>query len=242
MIQSEPEKNKFSGLTLAEQLLLLALNDEKGTVVSGAVGALDFGIVGALLLEMAESGMIAIQDGKLMVQGDPPTGSPVSDEILSILRAKKGKLKPLRYWVPRLANKIRKLRHKIADGLVKRGILRREEKRILGIFPSLRYPTVNPLPELEVRERLKDAVLSGTSPIGDVRMILNLVKASNLSDEVFGKSARKQVKNRLKELADSPGDSEEIGEAVSETVQAVQTAVLAAVATAVIVSSAASSH
>ncbi|MCK5879205.1 MAG: GPP34 family phosphoprotein [Holophagae bacterium] len=227
-------------LTLSEQLLLLALKDEKGTVVSKAGMALDFGLAGALLLEMTVNERIDIQDGKLVVQRDAPSGDPLNDEVLAILTAKKGKLKPVKYWVPRLASKIRKLRHKIADRLVLSGILQREKKRILGIFPSVRYPTANPLPELEVREQLKQTILEGDSPSTKTRMVLNLVKACDLSDEVFGKDARKQVKARFKKLEKEPGDSEAVGKAISEAVQAVQAAVMMSITTAIIASSAAS--
>ncbi|NOY22711.1 MAG: GPP34 family phosphoprotein [Acidobacteria bacterium] len=227
-------------LTLSEQLLLLALKDEKGTVVSKAGMAVDFGLAGALLLELTMDERIDIRDGKLVVQNATPSGDPLHDEVLTILAAKAGKLKPMKYWVPRLASKMRKLRHKIADRLVLSGILRLEKKRILSIFPSVRYPTANPLPELKVREQLKHTVLEGNSPSMETRMILNLVKACNLSDEVFGKDKRKQVKVRFKQLEQEPGDSEIVGKAVSEAVQAVQAAIMISITTAVIASSAAS--
>ncbi|RLE17804.1 MAG: GPP34 family phosphoprotein, partial [Acidobacteria bacterium] len=70
-------------LTLSEQLLLLALKDEKGTVVSKAGIALDFGLAGALLLEMTVSGRINIRDGKLIVQNATPSGDPLIDEVLA---------------------------------------------------------------------------------------------------------------------------------------------------------------
>ncbi|NOZ13109.1 MAG: GPP34 family phosphoprotein [Acidobacteria bacterium] len=226
-------------LTISEQLLLLALKDEKGTVVSKAGTALDFGLAGALILEMVADGRITIREGKLLVQRDTPSGDPLHDEVLSVLTGKKGKLKPVKYWVPRLASKVKKLRHKIADRLVLSGILRREKKRILGIFPSVRYPAVNPLPELEVREQVKQAVLDGISPSIETRMILNLIQACDLSDEIFGKEKRKAVKIRLKELEkEPPGDSELVGKAISEAVQAVQAAVIAGITTAVIAASA----
>jgi len=38
---------------------------------------------------------------------------------------------------------------------VQKRILRREEHRILWVFPADRYPTSNPLEELEVRRRLR---------------------------------------------------------------------------------------
>jgi golgi phosphoprotein 3 len=225
-------------LTLSEQLLLLALKDEKGTIVSKASMALDFGLAGALLLEMTVDGRIDIQNGKLVIQNTTPSGDPLHDEVLAVLTAKAGKLRPMKYWVPRLASKMKKLRHKIADRLVLSGILCREKKRILGIFPSVRYPTANPLPELEVREQLKRTVLESTSPSMETRMILNLVKACDLSDEVFGKDKRKQVKEQFKELGREPGDGEVVGKAISEAVAAVQAAVIAAVTTVVIASSA----
>jgi|GEM_PF-4255314 len=40
-------------LNLAEELLLLALQDEKGTVLASAAGSLSYGLAGALLMELA---------------------------------------------------------------------------------------------------------------------------------------------------------------------------------------------
>ncbi len=42
-------------LNLAEELLLLALNEEKGTVVFAASTALPYGLAGALLIELAQA-------------------------------------------------------------------------------------------------------------------------------------------------------------------------------------------
>ncbi len=227
-------------LTLSEQLLLLALRDEKGTVVSNAGIALNFGLAGALLLELTVDEKIAIREGKLVVQNATPSGDPLHDEVLNILASKARRPRPMKYWVPRLASKMKRLRYKIADRLVLSGILHLEKKKILGIFPSVRYPTANPLPELEVRKQLKNTILEGNSPSKETRMILSLLKACDLSDEVFGKEMRKQVKERFKELDKEPGDSKEVGKAISEAVQAVQAAVIICVTTAVIASSAAS--
>jgi len=217
-------------LTLSEQLLLLALQDEKGTVISRASMALDFGLTGALLMELALRDRIAVRDGKLGIMVSDPTGDPLLDEVLNNIVGRDGKPRPLRYWLPRLARKIKRLRHRVADRLVASGILRCEHRRILGIFPSVRYPTVNPLPELETRERLKSAILMDAEPGKDTIVLAGLLKACNLVQEVFDKRTKKQALRRLRKLtADEP-----VSRAVGETVAAVQAAVTAAVTTAVI--------
>ncbi len=222
-------------LTLSEQLLLLALKDEKGTVVSSASIALDYGLIGALLMELAMADRIAVRDRHLGVLKSEATGDDLLDELMAHITGRDGKPKAVRYWLPRLARKIKKLRHRVAERLVNTGILRREDRRILGIFPSVRYPTVNPLPELEVREKLKNTILMETEPGCDVVVLASLLKACNLVTEVFDKRSKKQAMRRLKKLsADEP-----IAKAVGETVAAVQAAVTASITAAIIASSSA---
>lgn len=219
-------------LSLSEQLLLLALKDEKGTVVGSASMALDFGLTGALLMELAIADRIAVRDGYLGVVDSASTRDPLLDEILSSIAGRDGSPKSIRYWLPKLSRKTKRLRHRVADRLVLSGILRCEKRRILGLFPSVRYPTVNPLPELEMREGLKMTILSDEQPGSEVVVLAGLIKACNLVSDLFDRRTKKQAMRRLKKLsADEP-----IAKAVGETVAAVQAAVTASITAAVIAS------
>jgi golgi phosphoprotein 3 len=48
--------------TIAEELLLLALDDEKGTTQWSGTGALPFGLAGALLAELVLRGKMTLGD------------------------------------------------------------------------------------------------------------------------------------------------------------------------------------
>jgi len=229
--------DRSGGLTIAEEFLLLALKDEKGTVVSGAGVALVYGLAGALLMELALKDRIAVRDGKLGVVDRSPTGDALLDEVIAALTADGKPCRKASRCLTIVTKKIRKLHHRVADRLVTAGILRREEKRILWVFPSVRYPTVNPLPELALRERLKQAILTGEQRTDRLILLAGLMRACNLVQEVFDKSERKAANRRIRKLT----RDEEIGKAVSETVAAVQAAVMAGVTAAVIAASA-SSH
>ncbi len=53
-------------LNLAEELLLLAMHEEKGTVLLRAATALPYGLAGALVIELVEAGLLRL-DGKNLV-------------------------------------------------------------------------------------------------------------------------------------------------------------------------------
>src|SRR4051794_36111020 len=68
--------------SLPEELLLLALHDEKGSVIPAAASVLDGALVGAILMELGLQGRLREDvDGALQV--DPtPTGDEILDEAL----------------------------------------------------------------------------------------------------------------------------------------------------------------
>ena len=58
-------------LSLSEELLLLALDDQRGTVSMNAATTLDTGLAGAQLLDLALAKPLVIQD-KLIIAVDGP--------------------------------------------------------------------------------------------------------------------------------------------------------------------------
>lgn len=110
-------------LPLHEEVLLLAMRDEEGTIAAGTM--YQYAIAGAVLSELVLQGRVAVDDSgrkKLAKVIDPrPTGAPLLDECLDKIAA--GKPKPLDHWVGRFAN-IKNLKHRVAARLCGRVILR----------------------------------------------------------------------------------------------------------------------
>jgi Golgi phosphoprotein 3 len=212
-------------LSLAEELLLLALNDEKGTVLMVGSMGLSYGLAGALLIELVEAGLLRIE-GKDLVA--PPAGSArdeILDEVLGVIRSAK-RTRDLKYWVGKIGRSGGKLKKKLLARLVDRRILQQEDHRLLLIFPTKRYPQTNPMPEYGIRERIRSGLRGMTSPDERTVALISLVQACDLTGTLFDKGERREAKKRAKEIS----AGQPVGSAVARVIEAAKAAVVAAAA------------
>jgi Golgi phosphoprotein 3 len=212
-------------LFLHEEILLLALRDEEGTIAAGTM--YQYAIGAALLAELLLSKRIEVeQPGKrklVNLVSSTPLGEPLLDECLEkIAHAKRRAV--LQTWVSRFAG-IKNLKHRTAQQLCRRGILRADEDKVLLLFTRKIYPEVNPEPERELIERLRHAVLTDADDI-DPRTIvlLSLANSTGLLKMAFNKKELKDRKVRIKQIV----NGEITGKAATEAIQAMQAAVMVA--------------
>ena len=91
--------------SLPEELLLLALHDEKGSVIPAAAPVLNGALVGAVLMELGLQGRLREDaDGGLQVDMTP-TGDPILDEAVQRV-GDSDRPRTASYWVGRLARRI----------------------------------------------------------------------------------------------------------------------------------------
>lgn len=210
--------------TLAEDLLLLALDDDKGTVSWQEVTAFPYGLGGALLMDLALQGRVDRADQQLIV-GDPsPTGDEPLDDALATMVASQ-KPRDATHWVRELGAR-KGLQEQLARRLVARGILREEDQTFLWVFHSQRFPTSDPDPELALRAGIRDVVLNGAEPDTRTLLLLSLINACGLTDALFTRDERGAAKRRIKALV----EGEQFGEAVGKAIAAVVAAVAATTA------------
>ncbi len=220
-------------LYLHEEIMLLALRDEEGTVEFGSMYGYALG--GAILAELLLAGRISVDEGKrklVNLVSDEPIGEPIIDEFLQrIARAKRRAV--LQNWVNSFTS-LKNLHHRIAHGLCERGILRADEDKILLIFRRKIYPEINPQPERKLIERLRKAIFGDSQRI-DPRtvVLLSLANGANLLSIPFDKRELQKQKKRIERL----GNGEMMGKATKGAVEAAQAAVMVACIVPVIVSS-----
>lgn len=186
-------------------------------------------------MELTLSDRVTFEDGKIVLNDTTSTGDDILDEGLERIKHSKKNRKPS-YWVSKLSG-IKKMKDRLLDRLVHKGILRREEHRILRVIPSKRYPTVHGEPEKKLRDSIRAAILDGVEPEERTGILISLVSACSLVDEIFEKAERKAARKRIKKIA----KGEPIGKAVSETVAAVEAAVIVAVVAPTVATTSASS-
>jgi golgi phosphoprotein 3 len=212
-------------LSLAEELLLLALNDEKGTVLMAGSMGLSYGLAGALLIDLVEAGHLRIEGKDLVAAPGGSAGDEILDEVLGAIRNAK-RTRDVKYWVGKIGRSAGKIRKRLLDRLAEKRILQREEHRVLLIFPTTRYPATNPMPEYGIRERVRFGLRGMTSPDERTAALISLVQACDLIGTLFDKGERREAKKRAKEIS----ASQPVGTAVARVVEAAKAAVVAAAA------------
>lgn len=131
-------------------------------------------------------------------------------------------------WVQRLPREVKPLRQRLAGGLVQRGILSEKHSKRLGVLPTTRFPTVDPAPERDLRERLREVLLAGRDPTEEEALLLGLLEPLGLVDSLVARDERRAARKRAKAVA-TRGLA---GTAVRYAIRAMQAGVLAGVVAA----------
>lgn len=229
--------SQTNSLHLYEVMMLLALKDKEGTVAADGTG-FPFSLGGSLLAELMLLGKVEMEKTKkkkfINLTDPSPLGDPILDECLEKIGTAKRRAQ-VNTWVSRFAH-LKRLRHRAAEQLCRRGILRADEKSVLLIFKRKIYPELDPGPERQVIEALRKAIFSDDQELDPLTSVLvALADKAGVLKNVFDKKDLKARKDRLKEIA----EGEMTAVAVKELVQATQAAVMTAVTASTVATTAA---
>ena len=200
-------------LNLMEELLLLAIDDDKGKILSSSSCALPYGLRGALLLELFLAEKIDVVDKKIVVINKNNTGNEVLDNALNIIDTYH-KQKTVKFWITKLTSKMKELRKDLLNQLISKGILEQQDKKVLWVIPATRYPTKNPVIENRVRKRIIGIVLHNEKLDERSSMLISLINACELIKEVFPKDNLKDAKKKIKNII----QDEKVGKAITSQV------------------------
>jgi hypothetical protein len=209
-----------------EEIMLMALRDKKGTVASGT--AYQYAIGGAVLAELLLNDRVVVDEEKkkkfLRLTDSTFLGDPVMDECLQkVVDAKKRA--QLQTWVARFAG-VKHLKEKVAGQLCRRGILRADEDKVLMIFARKIYPEIDPTPEREINDRLREAIFTDTKDVDPrTAVLLSLAKSADVLKVNFDKKELKSRKERIERVV----NGEMTGKATKDAINAMQAAVMVAV-------------
>jgi hypothetical protein len=209
-------------LILAEELLLLGYDDEAGT--RRTTWDLANGLAGALLLDLGEAGCVAAEGKHLTATGRRAPEHPLLAETLALI-ANAAKPRNAKEWLGRLGHELRPLEQRVAQGLVDRGVLTEEERRVLKVFRTTRYPEADPEPERALRARLAAILLDERDPGPQDALLLSILMPYDLVKRLVPRERRREAGKRAKEIADQGV----AGKAVEAAVKEVQAAILLAI-------------
>lgn len=189
----------MTSATLAEELVLLAYDDETGRPSVSRI-ALDLGLAAAILVELMLRDRI-VADGGLRVVDRTPTGEPVLDEVLARVGADAPH--PVMSWLQRLRLGVRDL---VLKSLVQRGVIRDQAVTALEYIPLHRYPTVDPSSEARTRARLAEALTGASIPDERTAALATLVAGVRMTPTLgLTGDAVAEAHQRLEEIAANAG-------------------------------------
>ncbi len=218
---------------VAEDLLLLLLDDEKGAVTSAVPVPTLLG--GALLVELAMGEHAVVEKTSTWrsakvkpVPGREPPADPVLADALTTIAEKERAASTL---VDRLG---RGLRDVLADRLVERGLLERREDKVLGLFRRTRWPAADRAHEDDVRRRLHAALVEGAEPDDRTAALAALLHAVDRAHKTVdrGPVPARVVRKRAKALSEGHWGAQAVRDAVSAALAATTAATVAATSAA----------
>lgn len=209
-------------LKLSEKLFCLAINPRKGGLLLNASSTLAMTLTGSVFVELMNKGLVSIENGKVRLVDPTSQNDEVHEFFLNRIKLH-GKGRKLRAWISYFNLRGRKIQKHFIRTLVRKNVLRTEEKHILFIPYEKVYLRDRELVE-SIRNEV-ETIFLGRGVLTDESLILAaMVAKTNLMSRIFPeRSRRKEASRFVKKLPDNP-----VSKAVQESIQMMHATVFAA--------------
>jgi hypothetical protein len=196
-------------LTVAEEVVLIALGRETGA--GRARLGLDWAVAGAVVVELALTRRITVDDDDVVTVTDPaPTGAGHLDAVLAEVGDG-----------VKVSTLLRRTRAgapgRTITALVERGVLRQRRTWLLGVVPAHRYPVGDAWAGTEVHARLAETVLNGREPDERTAALIGVLYAAKLWRRAVPDGRRSQVRRRMGAIAKDQSVSPAVRRAIART-------------------------
>jgi hypothetical protein len=212
----------FPPLTVLEEFLLLALDDLAGQFYPLARSTFDCATAGAALMDLTLRRRLDNDLKNIFVTDATPTGDDILDPVLQVMAtAPLLSPKPITEALRQLADEGEALREKALKRLEARGILRREDKKILWVIGVRRYPMQHHEEQREAKLRILGVILREGIPEAHDIMLVALAQACGLFRHVLSGHELAVAQLRIDQIA----QMDLIGQAVAKAVSEIETAI-----------------
>ena len=208
-------------LTLAEQVLLLALDDESGKLRPLPDRALDYALAGAILADLTRVKRIRVLRDSVEILDRTPVQSEPED--FGLLDLQQVEVTSLRGALSHLAGDAQGLRKRLIEQLLDKGVLREQDREILWVFHVSRYPLADPTSENAVKQRLRKHIRMKDIPLTENDSVLiSLVHICRMEDLLLSEKEQETYRERIEDIC----QNDQIGKAVTACLEEIQKAIL----------------
>jgi len=218
------KEDKNITLSFLETIVLLALND-KGWF-GNSEQRIKFGLAGAVLFELEQSGEIKIIGDLVRVTGTKETGDKVIDSALEVLRKSKKSL-TIKKSIQRIVYKSGLKWKVLVKNLIKKNILKKEQYRFLWIIYQDKYPLVNSEIKKQLLGELYSKLTSGQELSGKDLMLLAIMRTCRMIDKNFLLQEHfLKVRLKVKEITEFKEPLTETTRKIKEIQEAIRLSIL----------------
>ena len=200
----------MANLTLADEIVVLMLDDEEGDIDPGCIRLASVAIAGGILMELALCDRIDSDLTSLFVVDPQPTGDALLDDVLREIGAEPERHSSA-WWIERLSTLHSDLIERIQSRLVVFGVLREEERRFLWMFSRRAYPQLSDREQREAKARLLSVLFEDEVPDPRDTLLLGLAKSTGILAAILSHEELDRAATRIDDVV----ALEEIGRAVT---------------------------
>ena len=186
-------------LTLLEEVVLLAVDDESGELCSARECWTEYALAAAVLFDMALAGRIDTDTERVIITNSAPAGDAIVDDLLEAMAAQPEQT-TVQQWIEEFVRRGADFEGRALEALEARGILRHEKTKRLWIIDVERFPLLDPQAQQFVRQRLRRAILTDEIPETRDIMLVSLVEACGLLGEIVSQEEMAQRQERIETL------------------------------------------
>ena len=222
---SETHSTDRPGISLVEELCLLAIEDDGSVASTAGEPAFGMGVVGACLVELCIRGRLdadlrAREDGTpeavLHVISGAPLGEPALDAVLAEVAA--GPERSVIEWTRQVFPRAGELVRMALERLQSRGVIEAKEARFLWVLKSRRYPVLEGRELQEAKLRITDVLLGGAIPSPHDSVLIGLASISGLLRGFLSSSELRRLEDRIAEVGSLDLVARGVEEAIEEEV------------------------
>jgi hypothetical protein len=189
-------------LTILEEFLLLALDDQAGAFWPLPRSVFDYGTACAILMDLMLQGRVDCDMRRLLITATEPTGDDILDPVLQALALEPTQgTRALPDELRFLADEGEGLRERAVLRLIERGILKREQRKIFWVFGARRYPILDDQEIREVKLRILGAILGPDTPELHDIMLVALAHACGLFQNMLSVHELAHTLPRIEQVA-----------------------------------------
>lgn len=209
-------------LKLSEKLYCLAVNPKNGGILLNASAALSMTLTGSVFVELLNKELVSIEKGAVHLINSTVQNDEIHEFFLNRIRLR-GKDRKMRTWISYFNVRGRKIQKLFIRDLVRKNVLRTEEKRFLFIPYEKVYLMDRELVDT-IRRDVENASLGKITPNDDTLILSLMVFKTNLLSRIFPERVRrKEAAWFLKNLPET-----DISKAVQEAIEMMHAAIFVA--------------